>query len=471
MFLRQRGISGMSTSRTFTLNDVDRIRKAKSKQDRKSKRKLEIAKPEKVPPQKNMKLMCLCDSPTLESGFARVAKNLLARWHASGVFEEIWVWGIHFDGFPHGYPYKICPANLVQAPVWSDVRNLDRFINALAEENVGNTPGGFTHLWMMQDTFLLAPIAKTVAQVCGERNIHSLLYFPVDAPLDPEWTSIIRAVDVPVAYCEYGYNQAIKAMRDMPLQTAIRILPHGVDTSVYHRILVEETSSLAKYDIRKEIFAGKVTPTDLLLVNVNQNQKRKGLLQSLLVLKAIRAMSPESNAKLYMHMRSENQHEKVDLADLAAQLGLIEGEEIFFGNKFFSPSAQSALIPESQLNMIYNAADIVLTTSYGEGWGFSITEAMAAGAVVAGPRHTSIENLLSEDRGILFGTLGYEALPWDMSRIRPRTDVDDAAMQILNASEADFIRIAENAQAWTRSEYLSWDAIADKWLSLMGIPQ
>ena len=66
--------------------------------------------------------------------------------------------------------------------------------------------GGYTHLWMMQDTFLLSTgnFPERLREVCRKKNIHSTLYFPVDAPLDPAWTDIIAAVDCPIAYTAYG---------------------------------------------------------------------------------------------------------------------------------------------------------------------------------------------------------------------------------------------------------------------------
>ena len=42
---------------------------------------------------------------------------------------------------------------------------------------------------------------------------------------------------------------------------------------------------------------------------------------------------------------------------------------------------------------MYNAADLYLTTSLGEGWGLGVTEAMACHTPVAMPRHTSLAEI------------------------------------------------------------------------------
>jgi hypothetical protein len=41
--------------------------------------------------EKYLKLLALCDSPTAETGFARVAKNLLPRWLK---VERAWTWAV-----------------------------------------------------------------------------------------------------------------------------------------------------------------------------------------------------------------------------------------------------------------------------------------------------------------------------------------------------------------------------------------
>ena len=147
-----------------------------------------------------MRILAFCDSPTLTSGFAKVAQNLFRRWHNDGA--EIDVWGIGFVGW--GYrraPYvnQLFPGGV--GGDWNSLPRLELFLSQLAS-------GGYSHLWMMQDTFMLsvADFPAKLRQICNQRNIHSTLYFPVDAPLDPEWTDIIAAVDAPVAYTHCQRN-------------------------------------------------------------------------------------------------------------------------------------------------------------------------------------------------------------------------------------------------------------------------
>lgn len=430
-----------------------------------------------------MKLLALCDSPTFDTGFARVARNLLSRWHKADIFEQIWVWGIGYTGFPHDaesvkfLQNRICPAASYDNPNWHAIPNLERFLTLLQRENVGNSPGGFTHLWIMQDTFLLFPMAEAIKKICEAHGITSLLYFPIDAPIEPQWADIVDAVKYPVAYCEYGRQEAIKALEPAADEKAhtksrrrttdrIRVLPHGVDTSIYKPPASLEESN--KH--RKTLFAGRVSPDDFVMVNVNQNQKRKGHTQSLQVLKALKELHPELSPRLYMHMHSMNEGDQFDLRAIARRLGLKGGDDVFFGDNCFQRG--NPITGEDALAAIYGSADLLLTTTLGEGWGLSITEAMACGTSVAGPRHTSVAEILGDQRGILFGTNGEDVLPADNSRLRPRTDVADAAMRIGAAALAgeenamSIHQIGDRGQAWARSEFLNWDRIADEWAKL-----
>lgn len=481
------------------------------------------------------KLLCLCDSPTIESGFGRVAQNLISRWLKSGFFEQIWVWGIGYNGYPHrfaGLENRICPASSAVHPLWYDEGNLRVFVKMIGDQEVGDTPGGFTHLWMLQDTFQLANFAGAIKQACEAAKVASFYYFPVDAPLAPAWTTIIAGVDTPVAYCEYGRKEAVSALkiptfrkvdhtrtidainaklrfvpnsrpqqkRDLLEQREdrmaeaqntqavdalreqaaerVQIIPHGVDPTVYKPLPGE------KDEIRKTLFQGRVAPTDFLMLNVSQHQKRKGLAQSILVLRDIKAMRPELSPKLYLHSDSVNRQEGTNIRDVVEQLGLEIGGDVFFGDGYFVNNY--ATCREDTLNRIYNTADLLLSTSFGEGWGMPLTEAMAVGLPVAGPRHTSIAEILGggngaaelraepfqPDRGILFDTLGVDVMVGDNSRLRPRIDVNDAARRIVAAASAppqsplSLAGYAQRGAAWARSPFLDWDRVAGEWLKL-----
>ena len=87
---------------------------------------------------------------------------------------------------------------------------------------------------------------------------------------------------------------------------------------------------------------------------------------------------------------------------------------------------------------LYNAADLYLTTSLGEGWGLGVTEAMSCHTPVAMPKHTSLDEI-GYDAG---GSAGPIWLPQETgyvcgadTRLRHRVGLQGAIQRIYEARE------------------------------------
>jgi len=429
-----------------------------------------------------MKILCLCDSLTLTSGFARVASNLMRRWAVMGA--KIDVWGIAFGGWgykQHPYVETFFPAGSgMAADHWASQERLNLFLTQL-------NLGGYTHVWIMQDTFQLVnfDFPRALRKICTEKKIRSMFYFPVDAPLEPAWTDIIAAVDVPVAYTQYGADEAMAKMArraaeikahnatapaDQKLditglnyEVRVQHVPHGVDTKVYQAIS-DRAEARAKF--WKDPFA---PPETFLMVNVNVNQRRKDVARSLEILKAVQALGVP--AKLIMHMRCISD-DGLNLEQAGSQLGLQVMKDWSHHHHLFPGPAASAL-SEAGLVQLYNIADLYLTTTLGEGWGLGITEALACGTPVAIPDHTScreisyylMDNGMAEDRVLLPVERHGLWQGLDNSRMRPRVDVDAAAKAIADYYHSGAWRHRRGLTQPVR-EWLNWDRIARAMLKL-----
>ena len=419
-------------------------------------------------------LLIIADSPTLETGFGRVCKNLLNAWLEAGVFDQIEIWGIGYTGWPHSMPVKIYPAQCYESANWNSLVNMTRLARLIEGRR-------YTHLWVMQDLFLLSSPAsiETLGKAIQKGDswgMESTCYFPVDAPIDHWWCNFLSVVNRRVAYTRYGSEEVLNCISRLdslclenPLYFEPEIIPHGTDTSIYYPTGEDKTA------IRKRLLAGyDWSEDDFLIINVNQNQRRKGLVQTLQTFQRLMAQDHERSFKLYMHMRSVNEREGVDLKVVARALGI--EKHVMFGDAAFVGG--KALLPEEGLNLLYNAADLLLTTTMGEGWGLSVTEAMAAGCPVAGPLHTSFEDILydevkDDERGIIFGAVGFVILTDDNNRLRPISDPDDAARVILNAIGNDsklsgftcLMSYRDRALEWVRRPEFRWKAIAEKFYS------
>ena len=371
-----------------------------------------------------MKLLALCDAPHNTSGFARVAANLLRRWSSEA---DIDCWGVGHVGW--GYLRAPYVANMLPAGYdWATPQKLELFLAQLKT-------GGYTHLWMMQDTFLLSQgdFPARLRAICQAKGIHSSLYFPVDAPLDPAWTDIIAAVDCPIAYTAYGAEQAWQSGQRRGYDLKCEVLPHGVDTAIY-------SPQPDRAALRRTLWTEEwVKPEEFLMINVNAHQRRKDVVRSLEVLKAVKALGVP--AKLLMHM-PETSGEDLSLAVAGEQLGLVPVQDWGHSNGYFRKG--HALLPESDLAKFYSVADLYLTTSLGEGWGLGITEALACGCPAAVPMHTACGELIERLEPML-GRPRLTGLPlerhgvacdYDNSRVRYRVDVAGAAKVIAEYYES-----------------------------------
>lgn len=305
---------------------------------------------------------------------------------------------------------------------------------------------------------------QRLRELCSQRGIRSMLYFPVDAPLDPEWTDIIAAVDLPVAYTEFGKQEAELKGRARGHSFECAVIPHGVDTGLYRPVANRAA-------LREQLWHQKwVGPDDFLMLNVNANQRRKDVSRSLEVLKEVRRLGVP--AKLLMHM-PESSYEGLSLSRVARQLGFTELNEWAHHGVYFRNG--NALLAEDQLPKYYNVADLYLTTTLGEGWGLGITEALACGCPVALPMHTACEEIVNCVTAAPEGETRMLGLPiehWgvvldgDNSRIRHRVDVARAAQFIKDYYDSGNWRnrphLPDEVDRW-----LSWGRIASEMLQML----
>ena len=120
------------------------------------------------------------------------------------------------------------------------------------------------------------------------------------------------------------------------------------------------------------------------------------------------------------------------------------------------------------LNNIYNAIDIYITTTLGEGWGLTITEAMGTKKPIIAPLSTSIVELLGEGtRGYLLQTI----VPYCSNNdniIREQTDYIEVgetmvrvAQHLINDNK-ELKEKVENAYKWINT--LNWKEICKQWI-------
>jgi glycosyltransferase involved in cell wall biosynthesis len=403
---------------------------------------------------KPVRILALCDSPVigsqnfvLSTGFGRVARNVLGEWVKKNPLTRIDCYAINFNGW--GYensPVRLFPAG----SRWNSPERLNQFLQFLVD-------GEYTHLWMLMDPDALSVhgFPAALKKVCREHGIRTMLYYPVDAPLEREWLAILDAVDVAVTYTEYGRRETRTAL--CKSLYPVEVIPHGVD-EIFRPLTSEERNEYRKVVVADPANKGKmvdfITPGDFFILNVNKNEWRKDPLRSLEILKGLIERGVPAKLVLRMHPSSAMGGIQIDMA--ARQLGLTYAKEYI----------HIADIADENLVGLYNAADLYLTTSMGEGWGLGVTEAMACHCPVAMASHTSLAEIGANagDRVIW--------LPKEKSfvcgadtRLRRRVDLDGAVNCIGIAYEAGLC--GDGMRVNLDSSLAGWDAVAEKMFHLL----
>lgn len=431
--------------------------------------------------QRPTRILALCDTIAVRpgqsmTGFARVAMNLFSRWEPA--VAAIDIWAIGFDG----YGYKAVAddhPNWTLIPAgnqgWNSPERLTAFLRQL--EN-----GNYTHVFMLMDPDALSAIrikirweplfSEHLRSICRSKNIRSILYYPVDAPLRPPY-DIIKTVDVAVTYTEYGRKETQKALGQS--LRPIEVIPHGVDH--HFKPVTEEDRVKARNQFQVMDENGKsqvpfLKPGDLMILNVNKNEWRKDPLRSLEILKGLRDAGVP--AKMIFRMNPTSVMGGVHLERAAEQLGL----------KLDRDWAHIGPVPEKHLRDLYGAADLYLTTSLGEGWGLGVTEALACGTPVAIPGHTSLLEIgakiinafkMPELSHPIIGFLKIENdyICGGDTHLRRRVCVESAVIEISEIFGARrYARVKLPEEIVDRHiGWLSWDRIAMEFLRLMNISQ
>jgi len=390
------------------------------------------------------------------TGFGTVMKNIMGEIYKTGQY-EIDVVGVNYDGGP--YDTKLWPGRLwpaisalrTQGP-YGDVFGRQVFLDLLAQQD-------YDLVFIVQDTFIVLPIVPQILELQRNKpnSFKTIYYYPFDCAPREEWvTQCVANFDYPVAYTEYAKNESrnfIGAFADKQ-----HVIYHGTNTKNFYPLKPEQ-----REEARRSIFPHM--QDRFIITNVNRNQGRKDISRSLMVLKELRNRGLDKPF-LYMHMQETDFGGSV--MQMARSIGLDPTKDFALPDpKQFG--AHSGF-PIEFLNGIYNASDAYLTTTHGEGWGLSITEAMAVKLPVIAPDNTSVPEILGHDRGWRINS-GHTPTHWvikdnDNERMRPLMDVEQTAdtIEYIMNNPDEAARRADKAYEWIQKT--TWADVCKQWKDL-----
>ena len=381
-----------------------------------------------------MKIFYCGDSPSVDTGFGVVAKNLLTRFKTLG--HEIVVLGINeYGSNPRKtaqFDFPIYPCDKGGPEQVYGFHKMWPIIEAEKPDLIFllNDP------WLIKNYMDLRPPDAS-------KYLKYVAYYPTDAaPLKPEWLKTLNDFDAQVCYSKYA-ESVITHSNGNERPSNLHQIYHGVDTTVFKPM----NQQLARRNLG--------LPEDLFIVGmVARNQPRKRF--DLLMMAFAQFAKGKDNVKLYLH--TGLQDIGFDIQDIARQLDIANKLILTPG---ITPNQG---VTEEELNTIYNSLDVHALISLGDGFGLPVAESMATACCQLVSGHSCLKELVEDHGGLVVKNATWMLNSGGMNTWAGVSDTEDITKQLnfLYNNPEKKIAMAKEAYNFITQEQFTWDYAANK---------
>ena len=224
-----------------------------------------------------------------------------------------------------------------------------------------------------------------------------IAYIPLDGNIKNEDdAAALEHADRVVVYTDFArqeFEQAFQRLREkrgggeFP---QVDVIPHGVELAHFHpfpELLEASFASKGRAQAKKKVFGDLQDLDDSFIVlNPSRPDKRKRIDLTIEGFARFAANKP-ANVRLCLHHAITGEPEKEQIASLVRQFNL--------ENRIHLNPLGEGVADDRDLNLLYNACDVGINTSMGEGWGMVSFEHGATGAAQIVPDHSACADLWS----------------------------------------------------------------------------
>jgi glycosyltransferase involved in cell wall biosynthesis len=299
-------------------------------------------------------------------------------------------------------------------------------------------------VWWM--TYMAHPL---IANFISTAGIPWWLYYPIggdcgDGRLPESWVQVLQRVDLPIAMSCYGLDVSAKN------RVKANYIPHGVDTGLFRPPAnkAEAKAALGYQD-------------QFVVLSDARNHRRKLLPRTLEIFRRFATGKADVLLHLHCDLNDPAAQSRVYHYNLQADIDFLATD----GRVRITPgmSIRSG-IPIEDLARLYQAADVHLLASWGEGFGLPTLQAAAAGVVpVAVDYAANRELLLGHGEAVP----ARHFLPSHFGIRAALIDIDETVVR-LEALYADRAALAQKSAAAVRfAAPYDWRNIIVQWDELL----
>jgi glycosyltransferase involved in cell wall biosynthesis len=310
------------------------------------------------------------------TGFARVIRSIFQPLHNDFELHQL---ATRYDGRPHDYPWKLYSAGKLKS-----VYGYDQVVPLIEEIKPAI-------VFLLYDISFQIPYLTELRRASSQPKI--VIYSPVESgPIAPEIVRRLHGVSRYVLFTEYGRSEIARSIESVRRENPsfqfpeLEVMPHGVDTDRFYPLGNDDFDIPARRrEARRALKLDDAEHLEAFIVlNANRNMPRKRIDLTMQGFAQFARDKP-ANVKLYLHMATEDSGWNVLI--LARRYGIYD--------RLMMTQADNRRpqFSDEQLNLLYNACDVGITTTTGEGWGMVSFEHAATRAAQIMPRHTSLADL------------------------------------------------------------------------------
>jgi len=399
------------------------------------------------------------------TGFATVSKNIKKEIkNHFGDNIKLDICAINYFGEPYYEEDGTYVISAVKSATKKDDFGRFGFLKILNDSN------DYDGIFIMQDLGVIVPIIPILKHIKDKKlkenrkNFKSIFYFPVDCKLIDVLVKDLEFFDLLLAYTQFGKNEIIKIKPE--LKTKIKVVPHGNNPKDFFFIPWADI-----YNFRQEYF-GK-NANKFIITNVNRNQPRKDIPTTIFAFIEAKKRWKEENLPnepfLYLHMNAKDPM-GWDIRAMMKFTDLKENEDY----KLLDDDLANKGASVEMLNKIYNASDLYVTTTLGEGWGLTLTEAMATRKPIICPLSTSFKEMTDNGNRVYAVENLIPICGTNDNIIREQCDVYEVADNIIHIAKGFNGQLEDigfndnlNERLDSASKYvesLNWKEVCKTWI-------